>query len=338
MRQVVISRYGEPRVLEIQERPDLEAGPGEMVVQVKAAGINFADILARQGLYLDAPKPPCVVGYEVAGVVTAVGEGVDPDWKGKVVVAVTNFGGYSEQVCVKPAMVFPKPEKLSFEAAAAIPVNYVTAYQLLIAMGGLREGERVLVHNLGGGVGLAALDIARHRGAVVYGTASAAKHDFLKERGAAEVIDYRRQDWFKELKKITAGRGVHLILDPLGGKNWKLSYRSLAPTGRLGMFGVSSVTESGLSGKFRFLKILLQMPWFNPIGLMQSNRGVFGVNLGHLWREKERIRPWMEEILRGVEEGWIRPHVDRAFPFEKAADAHAYIEARRNIGKVVLVP
>ncbi len=338
MRQVVISRYGTPEVLKIQERPDLQAGPGEMLIKVKAAGINFADLLARQGLYPDAPKPPCVVGYEVSGTVGEVGEGVDPDWIGKAILAVTNFGGYSEQVIVKPFMVFPKPEKLSFEEAAAIPVNYLTAYQLLVVMGGIKRGENVLIHNLGGGVGLAALDIAKHYGAVVYGTASSVKHEFLKSRGAAVVIEYRQKDWFKELNRITGGRGIHLILDPLGGKNWKLSYRALAPTGRLGVFGISNVTESGLSGKFRFLKILWQMPWFNPIGLMQSNRGVFGANLGHLWREGERIRSWMEEILQGVETGWVRPHVDRVFRFNQAPAAHAYIEARRNIGKVVLIP
>jgi NADPH:quinone reductase-like Zn-dependent oxidoreductase len=309
-----------------------------VLIRVRASGVNFADILARQSLYPDAPKLPCVVGYEVSGTIEAVGEGVDQSLTGKPVLALTAFGGYSEAVAVPAAQVFEKPERLSFEEAAAIPVNYLTAYQLLIVMGSLRNGESVLIHNVGGGVGLAALDIARHIGAITYGTASSSKHDFLYQRGLDHAIDYRTQDWSQELKRLTDGRGVELIIDPIGGSHWKKSYRALRPTGRLGMFGISSAAESKWGAKLRLLKVVLQMPWFNPVGLMNVNKGVFGANLGHLWREGPKLKGWMEEILTGVNEGWVRPHVDKVFSFERAAESHAYIEARKNIGKVILVP
>jgi NADPH:quinone reductase-like Zn-dependent oxidoreductase len=338
MRQIVTSRNGGVEVLEVQIAPDPKAGPGEVVIGVRAAGLNFADILARQGLYPDGPKKPCVMGYEVAGVVEEVGEGADRDLLGKPVVAMTRFKGQAEKVVVGAKQVFEKPEALSFEEAAAIPVNYLTAYALLVVMGGLRKGESVLIHNAGGGVGLAALDIAKKIGATTYGTASPGKHDFLRERGLDHPIDYRTQDWLPILKQLTNGRGVELVIDPIGGAHWKKSYAALRTTGRLGMFGVSIASADGVKGKLKLIKAALQMPRFHPLGLLNKNRGVFGLNLGHMWHEQEKVAEWVQAIMAGVREGWIRPHVDKAFPFEQAAAAHSYMESRKNIGKVVLVP
>ncbi|MDQ2920514.1 MAG: medium chain dehydrogenase/reductase family protein [Acidobacteriota bacterium] len=338
MKQVVTTRNGGVEVLEVQTAPDPKAGPGEVVIGVRAAGLNFADILARQGLYPDGPKKPCVMGYEVAGVVEEVGEGVNHDLLGKPVMAMTRFRGQSEKVAVGANQVFAKPEALSFEQAAAIPVNYLTAYALLVVMGGLRKSESVLIHNAGGGVGLAALDIAKNIGATTYGTASPGKHEFLRDRGLDHPIDYRNQDWLPVLKQLTNGRGVELVIDPIGGGHWKKSYAALRTTGRLGMFGVSTASANGLKGKLKLIKAALQMPRFHPLGLLNKNRGVFGLNLGHLWHEPEKVAEWVQAIMAGVSEGWIRPYVDKAFPFEQAAEAHSYIESRKNIGKVVLVP
>ncbi|HVQ38321.1 MAG TPA: medium chain dehydrogenase/reductase family protein [Pyrinomonadaceae bacterium] len=338
MRQVVTTRNGGVEVLEVQTAPDPKAGPGEVVVNVRAAGLNFADILARQGLYPDGPKKPCVMGYEVSGVVEAAGEGVDRALVGKPVVAMTRFRGQAERIAVGTNQIFEKPEALSFEEAAAIPVNYLTAYALLVVMGGLRQGEAVLIHNAGGGVGLAALDIAKHLGATTYGTASPGKHEFLKARGLDYAIDYRNQDWLPVLKQLTDGRGVELVIDPIGGAHWKKSYAALRTTGRLGMFGVSTASANGLKGKLKLVKAALQMPRFHPLGLLNKNRGVFGLNLGHMWHEPEKVSEWVQAIMAGVTDGWIRPYVDKAFSFEQARDAHSYMESRKNKGKVVLVP
>ncbi|HEY8185919.1 MAG TPA: medium chain dehydrogenase/reductase family protein [Pyrinomonadaceae bacterium] len=338
MRQLVTTQNGGVEVLKVQDAPDPKPLKGEVVIQTKAAGLNFADILARQGLYPDGPKKPCVMGYEVAGVVEAVGEDVDPGLLGKEVVALTRFGGQAEKVAVSAAQIFEKPESLSFEQAAAIPVNYLTAYALLYVMGSLQPNESVLIHNAGGGVGLAALDIAKKIGAMTFGTASPGKHEFLRKRGLDHPIDYRNQDWLPVLKQLTNGRGVELVIDPIGGAHWKKSYAALRHTGRLGMFGVSAASANGLKGKLKLIKAAVQMPRFHPLGLLNKNRGVFGLNLGHLWHEPEKVATWMNVILEGVSEGWINPFVDKAFPFAQAGDAHNYMEERKNIGKVVLVP
>ncbi len=338
MRAVVTTRNGDVDVLKVENRSDPVPAKGHVLIRVKAAGLNFADILARQGLYPDAPPKPCVMGYEVSGIVKSVGGEVAQDLLGTPVIAMTRFNGQAELVAVPAPQVFKKPEKLSFEQGAALPVNYLTAWALLVTMGGLKKDEAILIHNAGGGVGLAALEIARHIGAKTFGTASASKHEFLKQRGLDHAINYRGQDWLPVLMELTQERGVELVIDPLGGKNWKKSYQALRSTGRMGVFGMSTASASGIRGKLRALQALAQTPRFHPLSMMNRNRGVFGLNLGHMWREGEKVAAWTREIMRGVEEGWIRPHVDRAFPFDQVADAHRYIEARKNIGKVVLVP
>ena len=337
MKQVFIAGHGGPENLELRESPDPAPGKGQLRILVKASGVNFADILARQGLYPDAPKVPCVVGYEVSGRIDAVGPGVDTSWIGKDVVALTRFRGYADVLVVPERQVFEKPASLTHEQAAAIPVNYLTAWQLLVVMGSLKPKETVLIHNAGGGVGLAAIDIARHVGATIFGTASLGKHVFLKERGLHEAIDYRTGDWLVELKRLTGGKGVELITDPIGGNHWQKSFRALRATGRLGMFGVSAATTSKLFGPLRMLPVALGMPFFHPIPLVNRNKAVFGVNLGHMWHEPEMIAHWMQDLLQGIAEGWIRPHVDKTFPLAQAGEAHTYIEERKNIGKVVLV-
>jgi len=338
MRQLVTTRNGGVEVLQVQEKPDPAPGNGEVLIRVRAAGLNFADILARQGIYPDGPAKPCVMGYEVAGTIEAVGSDVNANIIGKPVVALTRFGGQSELIVVKATQLFEKPESLTFERAAAIPVNYLTAYALLVVMGSLHETESVLIHNAGGGVGLAALEIAKKIGAVTYGTASPAKHEFLKQRGLDHAIDYRNKDWLEVLMELTDGRGVELVIDPIGGAHWKKSFSALRHTGRLGMFGVSSASANGLKGKLKLAKAAAQMRKFHPLGLLSKNRSVFGLNLGHLWHEPAKVSTWMKEIMKGVEEGWVNPHVDRSFRFSEAGEAHSYMEARRNIGKIVLVP
>ena len=338
MKQVWITKYGAPETLEIRSADPAAPGEGEVTVSVKAAGINFADIMARKGLYPDAPKLPFVVGYEIAGVVERAGPGVAPSFVGKDVVALTRFGGYADTINLPAESLFEKPGNLSFEEAAALPVNYITAYQLIVIMGSLRGGTTVLIHNAGGGVGLASLQIAKHLGAVTIGTASASKHQFLKEQGLDHAVDYRVKDWDRTVRDLTGGRGVDLILDPIGGAYWKKNLRLLRPTGRLGCFGVSSVAESRAGRLPAMLSLLARLPFLNVLSLMNGNKGVFGVNVGHLWKEGDRIRGWVKEILSGVAEGWVKPHVDRSFSFEEAAAAHRYIEERRNRGKVVLVP
>lgn len=340
MRQVWITRAGPPEVLEIKEAPDPSPKAGELRIRVEATGVNFADIMGRLGIYPDLPKMPVVVGYEVGGRVDAAGQGVDASWVGKDVFAMTRFGGYSDVVCVPENQVFVRPADMSAEHGAALPVNYFTAWQLIVVMGGLRAGETVLVHSVGGGVGIAATQIAKHIGAKVIGTASRGKHEFLRGIGVDELIDYRTEDFEKRTMDLTHGHGVELILDAVGGDSFKKGFRILAPTGRLGMFGMSSAAVGKERSIVAALKTVASMPWlqFNPPSLLNANKGVFGVNLGHLWGEVPRIRKWADDLLELWAGGVIRPHVDKVFPFAEAAAAHHYVQDRKNIGKVLLKP
>ncbi|HEX3695277.1 MAG TPA: zinc-binding dehydrogenase [Polyangia bacterium] len=338
MRQVWITRKGAPDVLVVKEAPDPTPGPGQVRVRVAAAGVNFADILARMGLYPDAPKLPCVIGYEVGGTVDAIGTGVKSLKAGDRVLALTRFGGYSDVIVVPELQAVPIPPALTLEKATALPVNYVTAWIMLVKLGNLTKGERILIHAAAGGVGQAALQLARWRGAEVFGTASAGKHQRLAQLGVAHCIDYHTQDFEDEIRRRTDGKGVHLIIDAVGGASFRKSYRSLAPLGRLFLFGVSSLAPGRTRNLFAAVRGLLAMGAFKPLPLMNDNRGVFGVNMGHLWDHAGMLRAILEEILTLVTSGVLEPLVDKTFSFDQAADAHGYLQARKNFGKVLLTP
>jgi NADPH:quinone reductase-like Zn-dependent oxidoreductase len=338
VRQVWITRKGAPEVLAVREAPDPTPGAGQVRVRVVAAGVNFADIMARMGLYPDAPKLPCVIGYEVAGTVDAVGAGVKSVKAGDRVVVLTRFGGYSDVVVAPEGQVFPLPARMTLEKAAAFPVNYITSWIMLVKLGNLAKGERLLIHAAAGGIGQAALQLARWRGAEIFGTASASKHERLKQLGVAHCIDYHTQDFEEEIRRITGGKGVHMIIDAVGGRSFRKSYRSLAPLGRLFMFGASSLAPGLKMNPIAAVRGLLAMGSFKPIAMMNENRGVFGVNMGHLWDYAAELRVMGEEMLRLVDGGVLDPQVDKTFPFDRAAEAHAYLQAHKNFGKVLLTP
>ena len=340
MRQIWISKAGGPESLVVKEAPDPAPKAGEIRIRVEASGVNFADILGRMGIYPDCPPIPVVVGYEVGGRVDAVGAGVDPGWVGRNVFAVTRFGGYSDVICVPESHVFVRPPGMSAAEGAAIPVNYLTAWQLVVVMGALKPYETMLVHSAGGGVGIAATQIAKFIGAKVIGTASGSKHERLKAFGADHLIDYRRQDFEARAREITKGHGVELILDAVGGDSLKKGYRLLAPTGRLGMFGVSSAVNAKRRDLLNVFRTLANTPWFlfTPLALLNANKGVFGVNLGHMWHEIGRMRMWMDDLLDLWSKGVMKPQIDRVFTFDEAPLAHHYIQDRKNLGKVILKP
>ena len=338
MRQVWIPKIGKPEVLEVREAPDPEPGPGEVRIRVRAAGVNFADIMARMGLYPDAPPLPCVVGYEVAGTVDAVGAGVTDLEAGARALTLTRFGGYSDTVVVPRGQVQPLPDALSFEQGAALPVNYLTAWLMLVHLGNVQRGDKALVHAVAGGVGQAATQICRWRGVEVLGTASKGKHARLREVGVAHPIDYHTQDFEAEVRRITNGRGVEVVLDAVGGKSFQKSTRCLAPMGRLFVFGMSSFAPGKRRSLLSAAKGWFQLPSWGPVELMNENHGVFGVNLGHLWSEGERLSAMMAEIVRLTAEGHFAPVIDQTFPFERAAEAHAYLQDHKNFGKVLLTP
>ena len=333
MRAVVLTGHGAPEKLEVQERPAPgEPGDGEVLVDVRAAGINFADTMARMGLYPDAPKPPCVVGYEVAGEVAAVGPGVDGVAKGDRVMAGTRFGGYCEQVRVDASNVIALPERLTFEQGAAVPVNYSTAWAGLVRYGSLQPGERVLIQAAAGGVGTAAIQLAKRHGAEVWGTASPSKHDKIRELGCDHPLDYRSAGWEKDVPPLD------LVMDAIGGRSFRTSYRLLRPGGRLVAFGASAVTSGEKRSVPTALRTVVRMPRFNLIKQMSESKAVIGLNMLRLWDEFKTLDPWIEPLGALLDDGTIDPVVAEAFPFDRAPDAHRMIAERRNVGKVVLVP
>jgi NADPH:quinone reductase-like Zn-dependent oxidoreductase len=332
MRAIVTTKHGGPGVLQVQDRADPTPGAGEVRIDVAAAGINFADVMARMGLYPDAPKTPCVVGYEVAGTVVELGEGVAGFELGERVLAGTQFGGYASQVVVPSADVVALPQALSFEQGAAVPVNYATAWAGLIGYGNVQRGERVLVHSAGGGVGIAATQLAKRAGAEVYGTASPGKHARCEELGVDVALDYTRAGWERGLPKFD------VILDAVAGKSFRTSYDLLAPGGRLVAFGASSLVTGQRRNLLTALRTVVRMPRFNLIKQMGESKAVIGLNMLTLWKERGTLQPWIEPLRELLDDGTIAPVLAGVFSFEEAGAAQSMITERRNFGKVVLVP
>jgi len=339
MRAIHITRHGGPDVLELRSAPDPVPGAGQVRVRVKAAGVNFADIMMRMGMYPGAPATPFVPGYEAAGVVDAIGPGLPRDSnlrEGDRVIVPCDYGGYADTLVAKAGEVFPIPEGKSFEEAAALTVNYLTAYLALIEQGNLQEGRRVLIHGAAGGVGIAAAQISRIHGAEVFGTASASKHEAARREGVDHAIDYRTEDFEEVVRRKTGGRGVHVVLDPVGGAHFAKSYRCLAIGGKLIVYGFSA----GATGRSRRVLSLLwhwlRTPSFSPFDMMSSNRGVIGLHLGRMTGETELMKAALIKLVAWWTEGRIRPVVGASFPAEEAGKAHAFIQDRASTGKVVL--
>lgn len=338
MRALVITEHGGPEVLKVEDRPDPQPGPGEVRVAVKAAGINFADLLARQGLYADAPKPPCVVGYEFAGDVESVGDGVTRFQPGQRVMGGSRFGGYAEFVAAGEGSVVALPDDWSYEEGAALPVVYGTAYAALLRYGSLRAGERVLIQAAAGGVGIAATQIAKLTGAgAIYGTASASKHGAIRGFGVDHPIDYANTDFRNEIRRIAGEKTpLDLVLDGVGGVSFRKDWSLLRAGGRIVGIGASSVASGEKRNLKSIAKMLAGTPVFHPLPMMSSSRGFIGLNMLKLWDDKGSLEEFIEPLQKWVDEGTLRPVVSEAFPLERGPHAHRYIAERRNIGKVVL--
>ena len=252
MRAMVVRRYGPPEVLESQQLPDLQPKPGEVLIRVKAIGVNFADLLQRMGVYPGVPKPPFTPGLEIAGVVEKTAEGgreadIGLLRPGEAVAALSSWNAYAEWIAVPAQHAFRLPPGMSFEDAAAIPVNYLTAYHCIVTMGNLQPGNRILIHGAGGGVGIASIQLARARGLTIFGTASPAKLEYLRKIGVDHPIDPGKTDFVQAVKKF-APDGIEMVMDPIGGKSFSGSHGCLGPGGRLVIYGFSSAIRSTASG------------------------------------------------------------------------------------------
>jgi NADPH2:quinone reductase len=323
MKAVLAQTFGPPEQLRLEEVPPRHAGAGEVVIRVKACGVNFFDVLIVQGKYQVRPPLPFPPGGEVAGVISEVGKGVGALKTGMRVLAFTGHGGYAEELTADAASVIALPEQMDFVTAAAFPITYATSYHALKDRGQLRSGETLLVLGAAGGVGLAAVEIGKIMGArVLAGASSEEKLALAGEHGADALINYGTSDLRERIREETAGKGVDVIYDPVGGAYAEPALRSLAAGGRYLVIGFAS----GEIPKIALNLLLLKMV---------SMVGVF-------WGAFAKAQPArnaanLTELLGWYVQGRLRPHVSGTFPLEHYREALDAVMQRRVLGKVVLV-
>lgn len=315
--------------------PMPEPKQGQVRVKVAFAGINFADLLMRLGFYQPRPPYPFTPGYEVSGIIDALGDDESQFTIGQRVVAAMSTGGQSSHVVVDAQRVLPLPEEISLEAAAAMPVTYLTAHHMLHHLGHLDEHESVLIHGGAGGVGTAALQLCQWAGvSKVWATASGSKSEIIESYGG-RAIDRHNQDFVSIIKKETDNQGVDHILDPIGGDNLTRSLSVLKEGGRLYTYGMSAVAPTSKRSILRSFLAWRKTPAFDPLRLMTRNRGVFGIHMG-TWKNEAVMLKQLERIMEGVLTGALNPVIDSIFDVEDVAEAHQYLHDGKNIGKVLL--
>jgi len=323
-----------------EEVPLRNPEAGEVHVRVEGAGINFADLLQRVGLYGKVPELPYAPGFEVAGTVARVGPGVEGWKEGDRAAAVLRFGGYARDVVVPAGQVFPFPESLSSREAAGIPVVFLTAWVCLFETGHARPGDTALVLGAGGGVGTAAVQLAVDRGLKVYGTAGTVeKRAFVVHELGAEACFDSRGSWPEELEQALGGRhGLDIVLDPVGGKATAAARKLLNPLGRLVFYGMSQAMPGRKRSWLKAAWARFRTPSIHPLSLVVPNQGVFGIHLLYLKEKDALLPPAMEEIFQGIVDGRWKPVMDRTFPLTRdgAVEAHRFLHDRKNLGKVVL--
>ena len=323
MKAIEVTAFGDNDVIEVSDHDVPEPGPGQVRVEVKAAGINFADIMQRRGHYEGGPEPPYVAGMEVAGVVDAIGEGADRE-VGDRVMGFAEGGAFAEYALASAGGLLDAPEGMSFAEAAGVPVQFLTAHNCLFEWGGLEEGERVLVHAAAGGVGTAAVQLASNAGAEVFGTASTReKLDLAVELGCDHPINYTEVDFVEEVEEITDGENLDLVLDGIGGETSSESLDALREFGRIVCYGAAS----GMPGQLDTGELLF------------NNYTVYGYHLGRgMVKAPERVLSAVGPLNEGLASGDLEVIVGHEFDLGDAAEALQFIEDRKSSGKVVLKP
>ncbi|XP_016426847.1 synaptic vesicle membrane protein VAT-1 homolog [Sinocyclocheilus rhinocerous] len=344
-RALVLTGYGGYDKVKLQVKkgkPALKSG--EVMVRVKMCGLNFADLMARQGLYDRLPSPPVTPGMECSGIIEAVGEDVTDRKVGDKVLVLNRSGMWQEVVVVATTHTFLIPEGMSFEEAAALPVNYITAYLMLFDFGHLRPNQSVLIHMAAGGVGIAATQLCKTVNDVtLFGTASASKHEVIGQGGVTHPIDYRTRDYVEEIRKISP-KGLDIVLDPLGGSDTHKGYNLLKPMGKLISYGAANMLAGQKKNLFAVAKTWYQQFSVHTLSLIQGNRSVCGFHLGYLDSETELIAQAMAAVVDLItkmfmdlyRQGKIKPRIDSTYHLEQVGDAMRRMQERNNIGKIIL--
>ena len=338
MKAVYLVQYGNPAEAFTIKECNLPApGPDEVLVKTDFFGLNFADVMARRGLYGAAPPIPSVLGYEVAGTIAGKGKDVKAFHPGQKVVAFTRFGGYAEYVTTNWQAVSPVPENVSMEEAVALPTQYGTAYYCACDVANIREGEHLLIHAAAGGVGIALTQLAKRKNCVVYGTVSSdRKFETLKQQGVDFPINYLEENYVERILQIRGEKNLDVVFNPIGGKSFKQDRKLLASGGRLIGYGASD----RLNRKKNWLttgKLFFDFGFIHPVGLLTSSITIGGVNMLRLADHKpEILSRCLQQVVKLAENKEIKPVVGGLFPAEKIAEAHETLENRSSVGKIVL--
>tara|TARA_B110000444_G_scaffold133730_1_gene125622 strand:+ start:21762 stop:22781 length:1020 start_codon:yes stop_codon:yes gene_type:complete len=334
-RRVEFTKAGAPNTIRIAEMPMPEPKNDEVRVKVSYAGINFADLLMRLGFYQPRPPYPFTPGYEVSGVIDAVGDENTGFAIGQRVVAAMSTGGQASHVLVDKKRVLALPDEIELEVAAAMPVTYLTAHHMLHHLGHMEKDDSVLIHGGAGGVGTAALQLCQWAGVTkVWATASGSKANIIESFGG-RAIDRHNEDFVQIIKQETEGDGVDHILDPIGGEHLTRSLSALKEGGRLYTYGMSAVAPTSKRSMLRSFLAWRKTPAFDPLRLMSRNRGVFGVHMG-TWKNEAVMQRQLHRILDGMMSGALSPVIDSVFDVENVAEAHQYLHDAKNVGKVLL--
>ena len=336
MKSIILTKYGAPEVLKVQEFEDIQPLDNQVRIKVHYAGINFAEIMARMKLYPGGPKPGSVLGGEVSGVIDEIGKDVTGLSIGQKVMGLSLAGSYSSQVCINADSIIPLPDNFKLDEAAAFPVAYITAYMMIFDLGNLQENDTFLMHGAGGGVGTAAIQLAKTKNVKIIGTSSSWKHDKLIKMGVDKCIDYNTDNTEKEIMDFTNGKGVDLVIDPIGAKNWKLSYKILAKMGKLIIYGDQNLVKGDKLKPLVAMKEIYSMPKYKPMDLMSNNKSVMGYHLGRFNGHEWKVQRSIKNLIKLVNDNDLHPVIDSKFSFEDAPKAHRYIQNRKNFGKVLL--
>lgn len=337
MKAAVIERFGAPEVLVLRDLPTPVPGEGEIVVRVRSIGLNFAEVFARLGIYPGIPDPPFVPGIEFSGVVAETGKKVTGIRKGSRVFGFSRQGAYAEYVKTRADHVVPIPSTMSFRRAAAFSVASLSAYHALVTLAHIRKSEKLLLHAAAGGVGIAAIQLAKHLGAEVYATAgSAEKVAMALRQGADHSVNYRTQDFAAFVRRETGGYGVDVVLDSVGGSVFRKGWKLMAPMGRYVLYGFASVTSQGALNRIKMLTEAARVPLLYPPNFVSKNISLMGFNLYFLSHKTEYLKQARKALLRLYQRKVLRPHIGTVFPFDDIVKAHKFLQSRKSIGKVVV--
>lgn len=337
MKAITLFKHGDPEeAFRTEEQIHPDPGPEDVVIAVEAFGLNFADVMARRGVYGDAPPLPFTPGYDVVGRIDSIGSEVEPELKGKRVVAMTRFGGYAEFVRTHKDGVAEISEQLDAGKATALATQCCTAYFAAHSLANMREGENVLIHSAPGGVGIALTQLARNKGCKIFGTSGSSwKLETMKKQGVDRPIDREEEDYAEVIREELEGSNLDIVFDPLGGKHFKKNLSLLAPAGRLVGFG--GAERVGKKGPLATLRFILSFGFVHPGKILMASRSIMGLNLLRIAdHDPRKVKNAVEEVVTMTEQGQLDPIVGGNFPADRIDEAHRALEDRTVTGKVAV--